>query len=112
MADELIFYTNPMSRGRIIRWMLEEVGAPYDTVVLDYASTMKKYINVLVHEGASDLHLSAGVHPTIRVSGSLAPMLKEPILTPDDTTGFVKELLSKEQLQRFMAEQGIEMRLT
>lgn len=41
MADTLIFYTNPMSRGRIIRWMLEEVGQPYQTVVLDYASTMK-----------------------------------------------------------------------
>lgn len=37
----LTFYTNPMSRGRIARWMLEEVGAPYDTVVLDYATTMK-----------------------------------------------------------------------
>ena len=37
----LTFYTNPMSRGRIVRWMLEEVGASYETVVLDYASTMK-----------------------------------------------------------------------
>jgi glutathione S-transferase len=37
----LTFYTNPMSRGRIVRWMLEEVGAPYETVVLDYASSMK-----------------------------------------------------------------------
>jgi glutathione S-transferase len=41
MADELVFYTNPQSRGRIIRWMLEEVGQPYKTEVLDYASTMK-----------------------------------------------------------------------
>lgn len=41
MADTLTFYTNPMSRGRIVRWMLEEVGQPYETVVLDYASTMK-----------------------------------------------------------------------
>ncbi len=32
----LVFYTNPMSRGRIARWMLEEVGAPYETVVLDW----------------------------------------------------------------------------
>ena len=40
MAD-LIFYTNPQSRGQTIRWMLEEVGAPYETQVLDYASTMK-----------------------------------------------------------------------
>lgn len=41
MPDTLTFYTNPMSRGQIARWMLEEVGAPYDTVVLDYATTMK-----------------------------------------------------------------------
>ena len=41
MSQELVFYTNPMSRGRIIRWMLEEVGQPYRTVVLDYATTLK-----------------------------------------------------------------------
>ena len=35
MAD-LIFYTNPQSRGRIIRWMLEEVGQPYETEVIAY----------------------------------------------------------------------------
>lgn len=35
MAD-LIFYTNPQSRGRIVRWMLEEVGAPYETEVIAY----------------------------------------------------------------------------
>jgi glutathione S-transferase len=41
MADELVLYTNPMSRGRIARWMLEEVGQPYKAEVLDYASTLK-----------------------------------------------------------------------
>jgi glutathione S-transferase len=41
MADELVLYTNPMSRGRIARWMLEEVGQPYKIEVLDYASAMK-----------------------------------------------------------------------
>jgi len=40
-VSDLIFYTNPMSRGRVARWMLEEVGAPYETVVLDYGTTMK-----------------------------------------------------------------------
>jgi glutathione S-transferase len=38
MSDQLIFYTNPMSRGRIIRWMLEEVGQPYETRILDWAT--------------------------------------------------------------------------
>ena len=61
MADELIFYTNPMSRGQIARWMLEEVGAPYEPRVLDYGTTMKdaEYLAVnpmgkvpaIVHDG-------------------------------------------------------------
>lgn len=38
---DLTFYTNPMSRGRIARWMLEETGQPYETVLLDYGTTMK-----------------------------------------------------------------------
>lgn len=41
MSDELVFYTNPMSRGRIVRWMLEELGRPYRTELLDYGTTMK-----------------------------------------------------------------------
>jgi len=41
MADDLIFYTNPMSRGRIVRWMLEEVGQPYKTEILEFGPPMK-----------------------------------------------------------------------
>ena len=57
----LIFYTNPQSRGRIARWMLEEVGQDYDTVVLGYADSMKgdDYLTInpmgkvpaIVHDG-------------------------------------------------------------
>jgi len=41
MTDPLTFYTNPMSRGAIVRWMLEEIGQPYETEVLEYGTTMK-----------------------------------------------------------------------
>ncbi len=41
MADDLVFYTHPTSRGRIVRWMLEEVGRPYRTELLEYGTTMK-----------------------------------------------------------------------
>ena len=41
MAAALTLYTNPMSRGQIARWMIEETGRPYDTVLLDYGITMK-----------------------------------------------------------------------
>lgn len=57
----LTLYTNPMSRGRIARWMLEEVGQSYETVVLDYGPAMKTpaylalnpmgKVPTLVHDG-------------------------------------------------------------
>jgi glutathione S-transferase len=61
--SELIFYTNPQSRGQIIRWMLEEVGAAYDTHILDYASTLK---------GAEYLAINPmGKIPAIRHNGKV-----------------------------------------
>lgn len=57
----LTFYTNPMSRGQTVRWMLEEIGEPYDTQILDYGTTMKAepYLSInpmgkvpaIVHDG-------------------------------------------------------------
>ena len=47
MAD-LIFYTNPQSRGRIVRWMLEEVGQAYNTEVIPYEE-MKSERYLAVH---------------------------------------------------------------
>ena len=41
MSEDIVFYTNPQSRGRIVRWMLEEVGEPYRTEILDFGTTMK-----------------------------------------------------------------------
>lgn len=41
MADKILFYTHPMSRGRIVRWMLEEVGAPYQAEIKQFGTTMK-----------------------------------------------------------------------
>ena len=41
MSKDLTLYTHPMSRGRIARWMLEEVGQPYDTEILEFGTTIK-----------------------------------------------------------------------
>ena len=66
---ELVFYTNPMSRGQTVRWMLEETGADYEDVILDYATTMKSepYISInpmgkvpaIVHNGKTVTEVAA-----------------------------------------------------
>ena len=61
MADDLVLYTHPRSRGRIARWMLEEVARPYRVESLDYVGAMKSpaflrvnpmgKVPTLVHDG-------------------------------------------------------------
>ena len=46
--SNLIFYTNPQSRGRIVRWMLEEIGQPYETEVIPY-DEMKSERYLAIH---------------------------------------------------------------
>ena len=42
MADRVTLYSNPMSRGRTVQWLLDELGAPYDLKVLDLAKGEQK----------------------------------------------------------------------
>lgn len=54
------------------------------------------------------MHFSAGAHPTIRVSSSLAPMLREPVLSGEDTLGFLKVIVTPQYLERFLSSQEID----
>lgn len=67
----------------------------------DYRKTLETLILTVVHEGASDLHLVVGRHPTIRVSGELVPLVKMPELVSDDTRGILKELLDEQSHTMF-----------
>ena len=89
--SDITFYTNPMSRGQIARWMLEEVGEPYETVILDYGTTMKspeylainpmgkvpaiKHGDIVVTEGAAICAYLADAFP----EKGLAPALSDPL---------------------------------
>ena len=82
---DLIFYPNPMSRGQIVRWKLEEVGAPYDTEILDYASSMKgeeyRAINPMMKVPAI-VHNGRAVTECAAICAYLADVFPEPGLTP------------------------------
>lgn len=66
-------------------------------MAVDYKKALHDLIDVVVSEGASDLHLSVGSHPMIRVSGSLIPLVKKPLLVNEDVEGFLSQLLSDSQ---------------
>jgi glutathione S-transferase len=85
MAAPLTFYTNPMSRGRVARWMLEEVGEPYETVVLDYGTTMKgeEYLAINpMGKVPAIKHGDAIVTETAAVCAYLADAFPEKQLSP------------------------------
>ncbi len=68
---------------------------------VDYKRELGALIELILHEQASDLHLSVGAHPLIRVSGSLIPLLKKPILTDADVNAFAKILMREDQYDRY-----------
>lgn len=81
----LTLYTNPQSRGRIARWMLEEVGQPYETVVLGYADSMKadeyRAINPMMKVPAIR-HEDRVVTETAAICAYLAEAFPDAGLTP------------------------------
>ena len=77
----ITFYTNPNSRGRMVRWMLEEIGCPYDTVVLDYEPASKDDRwggAALARPGASDKD-----HRRARFFNDINPIGKIPAIEHD-----------------------------
>jgi glutathione S-transferase len=42
MSDSIVFFHNPLSRGRVVHWMLEEIGAPYEIKLLDFSKADHK----------------------------------------------------------------------
>lgn len=85
MATDLTLYTNPQSRGRIARWMLEETGATYDTVVLEYGTTMVaddyRAINPMMKVPAI-VHRGQVVTETAAICAYLAEVFPDAELAP------------------------------
>ena len=71
-------------------------------------AALKNLLDTVVAEGGSDLHLSAGNYPILRISGSLVPLLQHPVLTPEQTAGYLKAIAPENRYERFSTEQSID----
>ena len=76
---------------------------------MDYAQKLTQLLDTVEQENASDLHISSGRPPTLRIDGRLVPLAKEVVLSSQDTEGLVSALLSPEQKERFIEERELDL---
>ena len=68
---------------------------------MEYKTLFKELITNVIQQSGSDLHLSEGRHPTVRVDGELVPLLKHNKLTTEDTTGLLAEMVDEAKIEKF-----------
>jgi twitching motility protein PilT len=69
--------------------------------------TMEQLLHETAEKGASDLHLSSGEPPLLRIHGDLL-RTEHPALKPDDVTGLVNSIMNEKQRQVFQAEHEVD----
>ncbi len=77
-------------------------------MAVDYSQKLAEIMMLAAQQGASDIHLSVGKHPTVRIDGNLLPLTNEPVLTPEMTAGLISVLLTPEQQDRLISEKEID----
>lgn len=65
---------------------------------------MKSLLRLVAQQGASDLHISVGRYPTLRLDGKLYPMTQESILSTEDTQALSDVLLSEDDKKKLIDE--------
>lgn len=75
---------------------------------MDFARELEDLITIVVRENASDLHLSVGRYPTLRVNGALLPLTKKQILTPEVVQGLVFAMLDPVKQEEFVKSKELD----
>jgi len=76
--------------------------------MIDYKKEIEDLVAIVEKEGASDLHITVGRHPTIRVSGGLIPIVKKPAYSPEDTLSLLMEILNEENKKIFLSKKDLD----
>lgn len=74
----------------------------------DYKKFVDELLGIAAEKGSSDLHLSTGYYPTLRIDGRLAPMSEYKILDRHAVEGIAFSLLSDSHKERFLREKEID----
>jgi twitching motility protein PilT len=75
---------------------------------LDYKKEFEELVDIVTKESASDLHLSSGRYPTIRVGGFLVPLMNRRVLTKQDAIGFMEAILTLKDREEFLRNKEID----
>jgi twitching motility protein PilT len=73
---------------------------------------LKKYLTYVVQQNASDLHLSVGEHPIIRLDGDIYRLDREEILTKEDMEALSKTILNDLRLKKFERKRSVDFSMT
>ncbi len=74
----------------------------------NYLSQLRKLLALTIKEQASDLHISVGHPPVLRIAGELVPLVKEEKFSPEDTENLAFTLMNVAQKERFLKEKEID----
>ena len=75
---------------------------------MDYSSQVKELLKLTIAQRASDLHISHGHPPVLRIGGRLVPLVKMKKLEAKDCEGFAFSLMHEDQRQRFLRTKEID----
>ena len=78
----------------------------------EYSSQLSELLSITVEEQASDLHITVGHPPTLRITGRLVPLLKRNPLTPQETEGMAFALMTEDQHQKFLKDKELDFSYT
>lgn len=76
---------------------------------MSYKPILHDLLETVLTQKASDLHLSSGNHPVIRVGGRLIPLVRKKVLTAEDTKGIAFEMMSDKQAEQFLKEKEMDV---
>ncbi len=90
------------------RTLISREGSKLINNMPNHITQLKELLSTTVREQASDLHLSVGHPPVLRLTGRLVPLVKKKILSSEDVKGLAEAFMTEEQKQRFLEQKEVD----